>query len=112
MDCMHDYQRKPVCPLLVTLQFVQKLGASVQIAIYDQRVNLGAIQPRQSALWLGFNCNFHLKATQDAFQNTDFLPVARNHHRGKCHVVNCSDVSNDAVDNQRNEAEFGRLVMS
>jgi hypothetical protein len=28
-----------------------------------------------------------VKTAEDAFQNTDFLPVARNHHRGKCHVL-------------------------
>ncbi len=73
---------------MLPLQFPQKLCASVKVAIYDQSVNLAFIQPRQRPFRHVFNSNIHLQATENAFQDANFLPVARNHHRRKCHVYN------------------------
>ena len=69
------------------LQFAQELRASVEIAIHDERIDLGFVEPSQGSLRFVLDGDVHVKTAEDAFQNTDFLPVARNHHRGKCHAL-------------------------
>ena len=68
------------------MQFAEQLRASVQVAIDDQSVDFRFAEAFQRPLWFVFDGNSDLESAKDALQNADFLPVTRDHNRGKCHV--------------------------
>lgn len=83
---------------------MQQLRAAVQIAIHDEGIDLRPGEAGQGFLRLVFHRNVHVQTAQDAFQNTHFRPVARDHHRGKCHGLHSIWGGNVGLDNQRNES--------
>ena len=94
----HDDQRDGL-RIFSGLEFLQELRAAVQIAVHDEGIDLRFAEPGHRPLRFVLDGNVHVKTAEDAFQNTNFLPVARNHHRGKCHVFHCRQVRNRDVDN-------------
>jgi hypothetical protein len=35
-----------------------------------------------------------VQAAENAFENTDFLPITRNYHRRKCHAFKSIEIGN------------------
>jgi len=63
----------------------KKLSGAVKVAVDDQRIDFGVCEPRQGALRFALDGDIHVQTAENTFQNTDFLPIARNYHRGECH---------------------------
>ena len=59
----------------MALQVAQELISATEVAIDNQRVKLGSGELCLRSLRMRFDIAFNLKATEDTFQNTDFLPV-------------------------------------
>jgi hypothetical protein len=84
----HDDERHGVQLTFALLQFVEKLGAAVEIAVDNEGVDFGTVEAGHGPLWFLFDGHIHVETAEDALQNADFLPIARNHHRGKSHELN------------------------
>jgi hypothetical protein len=77
----HDHQRHGAYARSSLLQLAKKLPGAVQIAIDDERIDFAVGELLQGALRFAFDGDIHVQTSENAFQNADFLPIARNHHR-------------------------------
>ena len=102
----HHYQRRSDRKQGITLQAAEETIRPAQVAVHDKRVDFGFGELRLRPLRLRFHFAVNMKSAEDAFQNTDFLPIARNHHRGESHRLNLVRDSNPALDHQGNGRSF------
>ena len=62
------------------LQTFQETGSSAQIAVNDESVNLRLGQLGPGPVRFRFHVDSDVQTTEDAFENADFLKIAREHH--------------------------------
>ena len=85
MTRAHNDQRYGIETFFLAFEFAKKLRTALEVAIDDEGVNLRVAEPLEGRLRFSLHRNLHVETPKDAFQNADFLPVARNYHRGKDH---------------------------
>ena len=98
----HNHQRHRTRARSFALQFAKQLPRAIQVTVNNQSINFGFREPGEGSLRFALDSNIHVQAAKNAFQNTDFLPITRNHHRRECHASNFIHPGNLDVDHQRN----------
>src|SRR2546428_4014160 len=72
--------------MTLILQGAQEVLCSLEIAVDNQSIDLRLGKLGKSPLRFRFHIYINMQAAEDAFQHTDFLPVARNHHGRESHA--------------------------
>jgi hypothetical protein len=60
---------------------MKELTRAIQVTVNNQGIDFRLREPRERLLRVALDNNIHVQAAKNAFENTDFLPVTRNHHR-------------------------------
>ena len=53
----------------------KELPGAVQVTVNNQGIDFGFREPGQGSLRFALDGNIHVQAAENAFQNTDFLPI-------------------------------------
>ena len=76
------------------LQLAKELAGAVQVAVDNQSIDFRVGEPGESSLRFALDGHIHVQAAENAFENTDFLPITRDYHRRECHAFNFIEIGN------------------